>query len=51
MIVYSREAHPGENYSHHQSFKQKKEYAKKLRELDKVNEIPILLDDIEGSPI
>jgi hypothetical protein len=49
FIVYSREAHPGENYPHHQSFKQKKEYAKKLRELDKVNEIPILLDDIEGS--
>jgi hypothetical protein len=49
FIVYSREAHPGENYPHHQSFEQKKEYAKKLRELDKVNEIPILLDDIEGS--
>ena len=49
FIVYSREAHPGENYSHHQSFEQKKEYAKTLRELDKVKEIPILLDDIEGS--
>ena len=49
FIVYSREAHPGENYPHHQSFEQKKEYAKTLRELDKVNEIPILLDDIEGS--
>ena len=49
FIVYSREAHPGENYPHHESFEQKKEYAKKLRELNKVNEISILLDDIEGS--
>lgn len=49
FILYSREAHPGENYPHHESFEQKKEYAKKLRELNKVNEISILLDDIEGS--
>jgi Iodothyronine deiodinase len=49
FIIYSREAHPGENYSHHRSFEQKKEYGKKLRELDKVTEIPILLDDIDGS--
>ena len=49
LIIYAREAHPGENYSHHRSFEQKKEYARKLRELDNVSEIPILLDDIEGS--
>jgi hypothetical protein len=49
FIIYSREAHPGEHYPHHQSFEQKIAHARKLRELDKVDEIPILLDDIHGS--
>jgi len=49
FIVYSREAHPGENYPHHQSFEQKVAQAKKLRELEKVNEIPILVDDFQGT--
>lgn len=49
FIVYSREAHPGENYPHHQSFAQKIAHAKKLRELDRIDDIPILLDDIHGS--
>ena len=49
FIVYSREAHPGENYPHHESFEQKVAQAKKLRELEKVNEIPILVDDFQGT--
>jgi hypothetical protein len=49
FIVYSREAHPGENYSHHLSFEQKMDHAKKMREFDNVHDIPILLDDIHGS--
>jgi hypothetical protein len=49
FIIYSREAHPGEHYPHHQSFEQKIAHAKKLREIDKVDDIPILLDDIHGS--
>jgi hypothetical protein len=48
FIIYSREAHPGENYPHHRSFDQKIRHAQKLRELDKV-QIPILVDDIEGT--
>jgi hypothetical protein len=48
FIVYTREAHPGENFPHHQSWEQKISHAKKLRDLDAV-EIPILVDDIEGS--
>ena len=49
FIIYAREAHPGEHYPHHQSFEQKVTHARKLRELDKVDDIPILLDDIRGS--
>jgi hypothetical protein len=48
FIIYTREAHPGENFPHHVSSEQKIFHAKKLRELDAV-EIPILVDDIEGS--
>ena len=49
FIVYAREAHPGENYPHHSSFDQKIAQAKKLRELEKINEIPILVDDLYGT--
>lgn len=49
FIVYVREAHPGENYPHHASPKQKLAHARKLRELEKVHEIPILVDDFEGT--
>jgi hypothetical protein len=49
FIVYVREAHPGENYPHHKSFDQKLAQAKKLRELEKIHEIPILLDDFNGT--
>jgi len=48
-IVYTREAHPGEHYPHHDTFEQKFASAKKLRELDDVAEIPILVDDIAGA--
>lgn len=49
FVVYTREAHPGENYPHHDSYEQKLAHARKLRELDKVDEIPILVDDIGGA--
>jgi len=48
FIVYVREAHPGENFPHHISFEQKIAQARKLQELERV-EIPILLDDLEGT--
>jgi len=49
FIVYVREAHPGENFPHHASFEKKLEHAEKLREVENVNEIPILIDDIHGT--
>jgi hypothetical protein len=49
FIVYVREAHPGENYPHHTTFKQKIAQAKKLRALENIQEIPILLDDFNGT--
>jgi len=48
FILYVREAHPGENFSHHTSFEQKLAHARKLRDLEKVK-IPILMDDLEGT--
>lgn len=48
FIVYTREAHPGENYLHHDSFEQKLRQAGKLRELDQVNDMTILVDDVRG---
>ena len=49
FIIYAREAHPGENYPHHTSFDQKITQARKLRELEAVYEIPILVDDLDGT--
>lgn len=49
FIVYCREAHPGENYPHHQSLEQKLAQATKLRELEQIREIPILVDDFQGT--
>jgi hypothetical protein len=49
FIVYTREANPGKNYPHHDRFEQKLAHAKKLRELDKVDDITILTDDIHGA--
>ncbi len=49
FIIYAREAHPGENYlSHHYSSEQKLAHARKLRELEQIREIPILVDDFCG---
>jgi hypothetical protein len=48
FIVYTREAHPGENFPHHVSLEQKASHAKQLKELDEVK-IPVLVDDLEGS--
>jgi hypothetical protein len=48
VFVYTREAHPGEHYSHHETFEQKLRYARDFR--DKVNvKRPILVDDLEGT--
>ena len=49
FIVYVREAHPGENFPHHTSFEQKLAHADKLRTLEKVHKIPILIDDMQGT--
>jgi len=49
FIVYVREAHPGENYPSHESFEHKLAHAKSLREFEKIQEIPILLDDLHGT--
>jgi hypothetical protein len=49
FIVYVREAHPGENFPHHTSFEQKLAHADKLRTLEKVRKIPILIDDMQGT--
>ena len=48
FIVYTREAHPGENFPHHVSLEQKVSHAKELKELDEVK-INVLVDDFEGS--
>ena len=49
FIVYAREAHPGENYPHHNSAEQKLAHAQKLRELEQIREISILVDDFSGA--
>jgi hypothetical protein len=49
FIVYVREAHPGENYPHHKSFDQKLAHAERLRELEKIQEFPMLIDDFQGT--
>ena len=49
FIVYAREAHPGENYPHHISLEQKLVHACTLRDLEQIQEIPILVDDFAGT--
>ena len=49
FIVYAREAHPGENFPHHNSEKQKLAHAQRLRDLEQIREIPILVDDFSGT--
>ncbi|MBI2089471.1 MAG: hypothetical protein HYT78_12140 [Deltaproteobacteria bacterium] len=48
IFLYTREAHPGENYPAHRSFEQKLAHARAFREHFKV-ERPILVDDLAGS--
>lgn len=48
VFVYTREAHPGEHYSHHETMEQKLQYAREFRERFSVNR-PILVDDLEGT--
>jgi hypothetical protein len=48
VFIYTREAHPGEQYPAHTSFEQKFEYARKFREHSGVTR-PILVDDLEGT--
>ncbi len=48
IFVYTREAHPGENYPHHTSFEQKLALAREFRDLFSVRR-PILVDDLEGT--
>lgn len=48
FIVYTREAHPGENFPYHRSAEQKLTQARDLRRLDGVDNIPILIDDLDG---
>ncbi len=48
LIIYTREAHPGENFPHHTSLEQKHSQARRLRKMEKVK-IPILVDDLKGS--
>ncbi|MGZ4839678.1 MAG: peroxiredoxin family protein [Terriglobales bacterium] len=47
LLVYVREAHPGEKLGRHQSFDDKKEAAERFRAEERVK-IPILVDDLNG---
>ena len=48
VFIYTREAHPGENYRHHTSMDDKRSNARAFREHSEVRR-QILLDDLEGS--
>lgn len=48
VFVYTREAHPGENYPAHSSMEQKIAHARAFREYQHI-ERPILVDDLSGS--
>ncbi len=48
IFIYTREAHPGENYRHHGSMDDKRHHAATLRDEVGVTR-PILLDDLEGT--
>jgi hypothetical protein len=48
VFLYTREAHPGENYPAHKSFEQKLAHARTFRTELKV-ERPILVDDLTGT--
>jgi hypothetical protein len=48
VFLYTREAHPGENYPAHSSFKQKLDHARAFKAEFNI-ERPILVDDLAGS--
>ena len=48
IFLYTHEAHPGENYSHHTSMEQKFRYAQALRDVLKVTR-SILVDALDGA--
>jgi len=48
VFVYTREAHPGENYGAHRSMEQKLAHARAFKEQDKI-ERHILIDDLVGT--
>jgi len=48
VFIYTREAHPGENYRHHRSMEDKRSHARAFLEHSKVRR-QILLDDLEGA--
>lgn len=48
VFLYTREAHPGENYRHHTSMDVKRANAAAFREHSSVRR-PILLDDLDGT--
>jgi hypothetical protein len=48
MFVYTREAHPGENYPAHRTFEQKLAHARAFKAEFKI-ERPILVDDLIGT--
>ncbi len=48
VFIYTREAHPGENFRHHQSMEDKRRNARAFLEHSKVRR-QILLDDLDGT--
>lgn len=48
MFLYTREAHPGENVPHHETFEDKVDRATRFRDEVGIRR-PILLDDLEGT--
>ncbi|NKB86965.1 MAG: hypothetical protein GKS06_01920 [Acidobacteria bacterium] len=48
VFLYTREAHPGENYPHHTDFEQKLRHAREMATRDGI-ERPMLVDDLDGT--
>jgi peroxiredoxin len=47
LLLYTRESHPAESYSAHQSFEQKLSYARDLQRFEDVR-FPIIVDHLDG---
>jgi hypothetical protein len=48
VFIYTREAHPGENYRHHGSMEVKRHNARAVRDHSRIRR-QILLDDLQGT--